>query len=87
MAETILEHPVSPVEQWINRVVAGAAGFRAYEDCEYATFPDRDIGLASFVIRALANPRCEGSDLVLQAIADRRKALAARTPVQEVDRG
>jgi hypothetical protein len=58
---------------WIESVVTGGGGFQSFEQHEMPLFThERDVELASFVVRCLANPRCEGSAEVLAAIQRRR---------------
>jgi hypothetical protein len=61
------------IEQWIKDVINGVGGFKDYENYEFVAFADRDEGIAGFVIRCLANPTCEGSEEVLNAIIEKRK--------------
>jgi hypothetical protein len=59
---------------WVEQVVTGGGGFQAFEAHEMPLFAyERDIELASFVIKCLANPRCEGSAKVLAAIERQRR--------------
>ncbi len=61
---------------WIDRVINGIGGFKSWEDHEYVIFhTSREEGIAAFVIRCLANPKCEGSEDVLKAIQERRKTM------------
>ena len=61
---------------WIDRVINGVGGFKCWEDHEYVIFhTSREEGVAAFVIRCLANPKCEGSEDVLKAIQERRETL------------
>lgn len=59
--------PVS-IEDWIENTINGSGGFKVMEDREIAVFKDRDVAIAEFVIRSLANPYCKGSKEVLEAI-------------------
>lgn len=61
------------MKEWCKRVVHGAGGLRAYfarEVKRRATLEDA----VAFTIRALANPRCEGSAEVLAIIMAQREA-------------
>lgn len=54
-----------------------AEKFREYEHIEMAAYPtgdDRDDDIVMWVVRCLANPDCEGSAEVLEAI-DRQRAV------------
>jgi hypothetical protein len=65
------------IKAWATRIIEGVGGMNDYERYEYATFPDGDrVGAAYWVIRCLANPKCEGSAEVLEAIAKRREEVA-----------
>ena len=62
---------------WIDRIINGVGGFRCWEDHECVIFhTSREEGIAAFVIRCLANPKCEGSEDVLKAIQERREIMA-----------
>lgn len=62
---------------WTRAVVRGVGGFEDFERYEVAVFDDRDVSLAYFVVRALANPKCEGSAAMMEAIQERRRELEA----------
>jgi hypothetical protein len=66
------------VEDWIKQVLFGPGGMQAYEEHEIVVWnvPDREA-TAAWIIRCLANPRCEGSAEVLKAIAARREEVRA----------
>jgi hypothetical protein len=63
------------ITKWIKRIVNGAGGFKVQEDREFILYADREAGVAEFVLRALANPRCEGSKEVVEAICKHRGDL------------
>lgn len=68
----------SPVQAWVEQVVTGGGGFQSFEAHEMPLWAhERDVELAAWVIRCLANPGCEGSAEVLAAIAERRADVAA----------
>ena len=68
------------INSWVNRVIKGIGGFESWEDHESVMFHNsREEGIAEFVIRCLANPFCEGSDKVLEAIIEQREKLS-KTP-------
>lgn len=69
------EVEVFSVMDWIRDVVCGCGGFQDFEKREGAFYSDRDIALAEFVVRALANPSCNGSDDMVSAIIERRKEV------------
>lgn len=61
------------IHNWIKRIIKGSGGFKSYEDHELPIFRNgRDMAIAEFVIRALANVDCEGSDEVLKLIIKQR---------------
>lgn len=68
------------IPEWITQIIDGPAGLHSFEEHEIATptIP-RDEAVAAWVIRCLANPLCEGSEEVFQAIAARREKVKART--------
>ena len=61
------------IEAWISRVVGG---MKQMERREWAV-PNRgrDYCVASFVVRCLANPGCQGSDEILASILARREEV------------
>lgn len=63
------------IDQFIEQIINGPTGLAVMEDREFMVHhkPDR-IVTAAFVIRCLANPLCNGSAEVLQAIMNKRKA-------------
>lgn len=64
------------IPSFITRIVNGPGGFKVQEDREFIVYPDREVGLAGFVVRCLANPQCEGSQEVLDAILARRAKVS-----------
>jgi hypothetical protein len=66
------------IEDFVKQIVDGPGGFKTWEDREFVIHKKgRDLSLVSWVIRCLANPKCEGSAYVLEQIALRRDELAA----------
>lgn len=73
------------LEEFSERIITGVGGLHDYERCEMATPKyDRDVATVIWAIKCLANPKCKGSEEVLQAIIDRRKSLAAEQSVQRI---
>jgi hypothetical protein len=67
MSEETFEH------QWIKRVYEN---FKAMEEHEIAIHHvDRELAFAEFLVKALANPECEGSEKMLNSITNRRQKL------------
>jgi len=66
----------SAIADWCKRVIEGSGGMNDYEHFEMAVWhvPDR-VAAAMWVVRCLANPKCEGSAEVLQAIQERRAEM------------
>lgn len=56
------------IDAWIDKRLNGTGGLKAYLRGERPT----KAQIARWIIRCLANERCEGSDEVLQAILDER---------------
>lgn len=54
-------------------------GFKAHEDLEMVIYHDRDIGVAEWVIRCLANPNSDGSQNVIDSIIGQRVKRIANT--------
>jgi len=64
------------ISAWCEKVINGPTGLKSFEYSEMALpVCDRDVAIAAWVIRCLANPDCEGSQVVLDAIAERREAV------------
>lgn len=70
------EQPLEQVDisEFVERIINGPTGLAVMEDREFMVHhkPDRII-TAEFVIGCLANPLCEDSAAVLQAIHKKRK--------------
>lgn len=66
---------------WCQRVIEGVGGMNDFERYELGVWNESDrVAAARWVLRSLANPRCEGSRDVLDAIEERRRYLDPRTP-------
>ena len=64
------------IAEWIHDVIDN---LHVFERCELAEPRiDRDEAVGDWIIRCLANPDCEGSDYVLQKIAERREFVALK---------
>lgn len=61
---------------WLHRVVNGPTGYLS--KCAHEPEEPTYDGLAEFVIRALGNVECEGSDYMLESIMDHRKRSRPR---------
>jgi len=61
------------IAAWIKDCIEGKGGMNAYEDNECVVWhvPERQAA-ATWILRCLANPWCEGSEAVLAAILERR---------------
>lgn len=72
------ENEKDPIADWCHRIIEGSGGMNQYEDREMVIWhvPDR-VAAVMWAIRCLANPWCEGSAEVLQAIRERRKEVQA----------
>lgn len=60
------------IDKWIKRTINGPGGFKIQQKREFIIYPDKLIGVAAFVIRALANVKCENSKEVVEAICEHR---------------
>ena len=62
------------VADWVKDIIEGPQGMNSFQRHEMVIWnePER-IAAANWVLRCLANPRCEGSDQMLHAILERRK--------------
>lgn len=70
---------MTEIDKWINQVIKGSGGFIVWEDRECIVHSldgrSREEGVAAFVLRCLANPHCEGSEEVLNAIYKQRQKV------------
>lgn len=66
------------IGEWIRECMVGKGGsmkdFEAREGVYDAGKPRR-VAAANFIVRCLANPKCEGSDEALRAIIERRGGI------------
>jgi len=61
------------IAEWCQRVIHGVGGFEDKENHELVVYDtSREQAIAAFVLRALANRHCEGSDEVLRLIIEHR---------------
>lgn len=68
------------IAEWIKKCIEGPTGMLAFERYEWAIrLESNEICAASWIIRCLANPKCEGSKEVLDAIMERRKEVSKTT--------
>jgi len=60
--------------EFSEKIITGCGGLHDFEYHEMA-IPnyDRDVTVAIWVLKCLANPLCEGSDEAIQAIIEKRK--------------
>lgn len=64
------------VGDWAADIIQGTGGMDDYERYEVVAWNDPDrVAAAKWVLRCLANPKCDGSDRMLAAITERRKNL------------
>ena len=73
----------TPIDEWIARIVEGPTGFESYERHEFVIGKSTTNAVA-FALRCLANPKCEGADKVLNAIAEQRREAIAEARPQEI---
>ena len=62
------------VADWVKDIIEGPQGMNSFQRNEIVIWnePER-IAAANWVLRCLANPRCDDSDQMLHAILERRK--------------
>lgn len=64
------------IENWIKEIIDGTGGFKNCEKYELMVHHiNREVSIAGWVIRCLANPECEGSQKVLDSILEQRKKV------------
>lgn len=62
------------ISAWLHAIIDGPGGLHDFEARECASpVAGRDEAVAAWVVRCLANPHCEGSRAVLDAIIQRRE--------------
>ncbi len=67
------------IAAWVHEVIEGPGGMNEFERHELVSWFDEDrVAGAKWVLRCLANPGCEGSQEVLDAILLRRAEVEAR---------
>jgi hypothetical protein len=65
------------IRQFSEKIINGDSGLHAYEYHELAEpMGDRDVAVAIWVIKCLANPNCEGSAEALAAVMERREEIS-----------
>jgi hypothetical protein len=70
---------MTTISEWINQIINGPAGMNDFERHELVDWLESDrYCAASWAIRCLANPHCEGSQEVLDAVIEQRERVAAR---------
>ena len=69
---------MTTLHDFCESIISGTGGLHSYERHEVAFIPDdrRDMAVANWVIRCLANPGCEGSEFVLERIIAKRESLS-----------
>lgn len=73
------------IEKWCREMIKGPRGFISFEEREWPMYTkaQRDIAIAEFMIRCLANIDNEGSDYVLNSIITRRHQQGESTVVEK----
>ena len=60
--------------EFSEKIISGVGGLHDFEYHEIATPNyDRDVVVAIWVLKCLANPDCEGSKEAIEAIIEKRK--------------
>jgi hypothetical protein len=64
------------MREWIHKIIEGVGGFHDFERYEMA-LPNipRDEAIAGWVIQCLINPKCVGSEEILQEIIRHRQNI------------
>lgn len=64
------------IEKWIKEAMEGPGGMRDFDRREHPIYHcSRRIAAASWIVRCLANPKCEGADDMLKAIIAQRGGI------------
>jgi hypothetical protein len=75
MKNDTMEKTEFKAEDWLRRIIEGVGGMNDYEKYELVLWnePERTAG-ARWALKCLANPKCEGSAEMLDAIIKQREA-------------
>ena len=71
--------PQNVIEAFVQDIINGTGGWKSYEDREFVYCKDRDVAIASWVIRCLANIENSQSGPVMEAIRAERGKRTYRT--------
>lgn len=67
------------IEKWLTNLMNCDGGFAKWEKHFEYSCP-REIAFAAFVLRCLANPECEGSEMVFNSILQDREFFGGELP-------
>lgn len=74
---------ITDIAAWCKHIIEGQAGMNSYEARELVVWHESErFSAAQWVIRCLANPDCEGSGEVLQAIVEQRRIKRSKKEPQ-----
>lgn len=62
-------------EKFCQEIINGVGGFKNMEKYEVAVFPDRDVAIAEWTLRCLANKKNKYSRKVLDDIIAHRNSI------------
>jgi hypothetical protein len=70
-----MQNPEINIKYWIDDVISRPGGWESWNERELYDSHEksRDHSVVEFFIRCLANPKCEGSEEVLNLIIEHRK--------------
>lgn len=76
--ETVNKLNVAPADvdiaEWVDKIINGSGGLKSFEYHEIVQWNcDRDVAIARWVIRCLANIGCKNSGKVIDAIIKQRE--------------
>lgn len=67
-----------PIMEFCQQIITGVGGLHDFQYYEMAVENEpHDVCVAAWVVRCLANPHCENSQMVIDAILERRARLSA----------
>jgi len=62
------------IDDFALQIIEGPGGLNSYQEHEIVSWPYSDrVAAAVWTIGCLGNPHCEGSDVAIAAILERRK--------------
>lgn len=85
--EDAMSKTQSPIMDFCYQIITGPGGLDEFQRHEWAVENEpHDVCVAAWVVRCLASPACENSQMVLDAILERRKKVLADQRAAELSK-